>query len=209
MAYASKAAEASAKWAAIAIGFSVPISVAADNILMPTVLLFWIIGGSFTEKYEVIKRSPVALASLSLIGMLGVGMFYGNAPFREALDAFGKYIDLLFVPIFVTIFREKETKRHALNAFVFAMLLTLLISYLLKFGIVHQNSILRGFPENPYVFKLHITQNFFMSYCALILAVWFFQERRKRIVWGILTVLALFNVLFMVQGRTGYVVLAL
>lgn len=207
----SKSADTAAKWAAIAIGFSVPISVALDNALMLLVPVLWLMSGHFREKYAIIRNSKTALAALALIGLLAVGMLYGNASFPDALNTFGKYIDLLFVPVFITLFRDQKARNHALSAFVFSMLLTLILSYLLKFGIVRQNSILRGFSDNPYVFKLHITQNFFMSYAALILATWAFNEKdpKTRILSGILAILASFDVLFMVQGRIGYVVLAL
>ena len=207
----SKSADTAAKWAAIAIGFSVPVSVALDNVLMLAVPIFWLASGHFREKYAIIRNSNTALAALALIGLLAIGMLYGNASFLDALDTFGKYIDLLYVPVFVTLFRDRNARKWALDAFVASMLLTLLLSYLLKFGIMHQNAILRGFADNPYVFKLHITQNFFMSYAALILATWAFNEKdpKTRILSGILAALALFNVLFMVQGRIGYIVLAL
>ena len=200
-----------ARWAAIAIGFSVPVSVAADNILMPLVFLLWILGGNFREKFRIIRENPVALSALGLLGCLAMGMFYGNAPFHKALDTLGKYIDLLFVPVFITLFRNEAARKWALKAFVASMLLTLFLSYMLKFGVLHQSAVFRGFAANPYVFKLHITQNFFMSYAAMILAAWAFDEKngKRRFVSGILALAALFNVLFMVQGRIGYVVLAL
>ena len=166
----SKSTDTLAKWAAIAIGFSVPISVSLDNVLMLAVLLLWLASGHFREKYAIIRNSNTALSALALIGLLAIGMFYGNASFRDALNTFGKYIDLLYIPIFITLFRDQQARNHALSAFVLSMLLTLLLSYLLKFGIMHQNSVLRGFADNPYAFKLHITQNFFMAYAALILA---------------------------------------
>lgn len=207
----SEAADSSAKWAAIAIGFSVPISVALDNVLMLAVFCFWLVGGDLKEKIHVISESRVSLAALALIGFLAIGMFYGNASFHDALNAFGKYIDLLFVPVFFTIFEDRKARRLALAGFVSAMMLTLLLSYLLKSGIVHQNSILRGTRDNPYVFKLYLTQNFFMAFAAMILATWSFFEsdQKKRLFFALLSALASFNVLFMVQGRIGYIVLAL
>lgn len=208
MASIRESVDVSAKWAAIAIGFSVPISVALDNVLMLAVFLLWLAGGGLKEKLRIVSESRVSLAALALIGLLAIGMFYGKASFHEALDTFGKYIDLLFVPVFLTLFRDQHARRLAIDAFVLAMLTTLLFSYLLKFGMLHQNSILRGFQDNPYVFKLYITQNFFMAYCALILAVWSFFEGGNRLIHVSLAMLAAANVLFMVQGRTGYIVLA-
>ena len=204
-------AETSAKWTAIAIGFSVPISVALDNVLMLFVFFFWLIGGNLKEKIHIVSESRVSLAALLLIGFLAIGMLYGNASFHDALNAFGKYIDLLFVPIFFTIFKDQKARQLALAGFVSAMMLTLLLSYLLKSGILQQSSILRGTRDNPYVFKLYLTQNFFMAFAAMILATWSFFEndQRKRLFFALLAALASFNVLFMVQGRVGYIVLAL
>ena len=206
-----KSADSLAKWAAIAIGFSVPVSVALDNILMPLVFLLWILGGNFWEKYESIRKNPVALSSLALLGSLAIGMLYGKTPFPDALGTFGKYIDLLFVPVFVTLFKDRHSREWALRAFMSAMLLTLFLSYLLRFGIAHQNPILRGFAENPFVFKLHITQNFFMSFATLVLTIWAVRETdaKKRSLFALLALAGLANVLFMVQGRIGYIVLAL
>lgn len=204
-----RTADTSAKWAAIAIGFSVPISVALDNVLLLAVLILWLISANFREKYAIIRKNPVALAALALFGMLAIGMAYGSASLHDALGTLGKYIDLMYVPIFITLFRDEKSRRYALTAFVLSMLLTLLLSYLLWLGILHGNSVVRGFAENPYVFKLHITQSFFMSFAFLILATWCFNEtnRWRRILWGALALLALVNVLFMLQGRIGYIVL--
>jgi O-antigen ligase len=217
-----KSLETSAKWAAVAIGFSVPISVALDNALLLVVFLLWFASGNLKQKYRIISENRVSLAALALIALLAIGMFYGKASFHEALNTLGKYVDLLFIPIFVTLLREEKSRRLALGAFVFAMMLTLFLSYLLKFGIIHgstiingvdtlDNPIIRGFPDNPFIFKLHITQNFFMAYGAIILSTWaiFEENRARRIVFGMLALLSAINVLFVVQGRTGYIVIAI
>ena len=205
-----KSAEVSSRWAAIAIGLSVPISVALDNALLLLRAVLWLAAGDLQQKFRTIAKCRVALAALALIGLLAIGMLYGQASSREALDAFGKYIDLLFIPIFITLFRDEQTRRLALGSFVFAMVTTLALSYALKFGMLHQGGILRGFPGNPYVFKLHITQNFFMAYCAMVLATQSILavNPKSRAIFGMLATLATINVLFMVQGRTGYIVIA-
>ena len=38
-----------ARWAAVAIGASIPISTAIDNLLLGVVLLAWIAGGGYRE----------------------------------------------------------------------------------------------------------------------------------------------------------------
>jgi len=69
--------------------------------------------------------------------------------------------------------------------------------------------VIRGSAANPTIFKLHITHNLFMAFTAFVCAV---QARyaatpRRRGIWLALASLAAFNVLFMVQGRTGHLVL--
>jgi O-antigen ligase len=65
-------------------------------------------------------------------------------------------------------------------------------------------------PGNPTVFKRHITQNLFVAFGALL----FLRHARTastvsaRSAWVAASVLAAVNVLFLVQGRTGYLVLA-
>ena len=217
-----KSLEVSAKWAAIAIGFSAPISVALDNVLLLAVFLLWFASGNLKEKFRIVSESRVSLSALALISIMAIGMLYGKASFHEALNTLGKYIDLLFIPIFVTVFREERSRHLALGAFVFAMMLTLLLSYLLKFGMLHGSTVINGvdtldnpfilgFPDNPFIFKLHITQNFFMAYAAIILCTWsiFEKNRAKRIIIATLALLSAINVLFMVQGRTGYIVIAI
>ncbi len=204
-------AESSARWAAIAIGFFVPISVALDNALMLAVLILWLAGGRFAEKYRIIRENPVAIAAFSLFCMLAIGMFWGSAPLSVALGTLGKYIDLLFVPIFITLFEDPASRRNAMRAFLASMLLTLLLSFLIRLGFLHANSILRGLQSNPFVFKQYVTQNFFMSFAAMMLASLALRAEGagERALWILLAALATINVLFMVQGRIGYLVIAM
>ena len=60
------------------------------------------------------------------------------------------------------------------------------------------------------MFKLHITHGILMSLAAFLAGIRALRETRQRwrIAYGAAALLAAFNVLFMVQGRTGHVVLA-
>jgi len=47
-----------AEWAAVALGFSIPISTALDEILLVVILALWLAGGRFREKISaVVGRS--------------------------------------------------------------------------------------------------------------------------------------------------------
>src|SRR5205809_2668108 len=104
-------ADACARVCAIALGFSIPISVALDNILLALLLIASLAAGSYRDKWLAIRANPVACAVLLLFGLLTLGLSYGERYPGDSLRYWGKYVDLLFVPILLWCFaihaREK------------------------------------------------------------------------------------------------------
>lgn len=193
----------------ILLGFTVPISVVLDNLLLAAVL----IGVLFNTRavWQIATQHPVARAAWLLFMVLFIAMFYGAAPLREAAGVLGKYADLAFVPMFVLMLHNDASKRRAKYAFLAAMGLTLLLSYLvgLKFLPVQHWMSTFAMTDNPVIFHSHITQNNMMAFAAFLALL---QCRdaltlKRRLAWGAFSVLATANVLFMVQGRTGYLIL--
>ncbi len=200
--------------ATVLIGFSVPISVALDNVLLALVLL----GALFhlPAIWQIARHHPVARAALLLFLMLLAGTLYGATPLREAMGILGKYMDLAFIPIFMFALSKPSSRQLAVYAFLAAMGLTLALSYLGGLGILPYQSWMPpislpgiDFSENPVIFHSHITQNNMMALAAFLA---FLQMRDeailfRRMAWLVYGALALGNILFMVQGRTGYAVL--
>ena len=91
-----------------------------------------------------------------------------------------------------------------------AMALTLFLSCIIATGWFADRAWFQGSVDNAFVFKLHITQNVFMAFFAYVLALKAksAMQAKWRVVFGSAALLAAYNVLFMVGGRTGYVVLA-
>jgi len=200
--------QASLQWCVILIGISVPISVAVDNVLLALVLLGSLL--CFGDVLRTVQTHRVARASLLLFGVLTVAMFYGNAPLAEALSILGKYIDLMFIPIFIVLLADETARRRARYAFIATMALTLFLSYLVALNILPLMWWMNVFAsaDNPVIFHSHITQNNMMGF-AVFLALVECRDAStlaKRIAWGLFALLGAFNVLFMVQGRTGYLI---
>jgi len=193
----------------ILLGFAVPISVALDNLLLAVVLL----GVLFNARavWQIASQHPVARSAWLLFGALMLAMFYGATPLREAAGTLGKYADLAFVPLFMLMLPGESNRRRALYAFVGAMGLTLLLSYMvgLKLLPLQQWMNAAATADNPSIFHSHITQNNMMAFAAFLALLKLRESTLPgiRIGWGLFAVLAGFNVLFMVQGRTGYVIL--
>jgi len=198
------------RYAAIALGASIPISTALDGLLFVLVLLAWAAGGAMREKLAALRANPAALASLALLALLLAGMAWGPGSAHEGWYYVGKYQDLLLVGVLGGLFFTAREKRLALAAFLAAIALTLLLSYGIWLGLVPMEETHLRTRDNPTVFKFHITQGIFMSLAAFLAGIQALREtqRRWRAAYGAGALLAAFNVLFMVQGRTGYVVLA-
>jgi O-antigen ligase len=213
----SSKADTLTKWVAIALGFTIPVSTALDSILLGLLLACWLIGAGYHEKWRLIRGNPVVLLALALLALLIAGLLYGDRNPGDGLRYLGKYKELLLIALLIPCFQDERIRRLGLRAFALALVLTLLFSYAIGMGLLPEyffmprlKPSLTG-PLNPVTFKLSITHNILMAIAAFMFA----QMARHayatgiRVVWGVLSAFAVFNVLFMVQGRTGYLILAL
>ena len=207
----SSRADACARACAIALGFSIPISVALDNILLGLLLASWLASGNFQGKLAAIKAHPVALAALMLFGLLTLGLAYGISKPGDGLRYWGKYLDLLFVPVFIAVFREKQTQADALKAMGGALIASLVVSWLAHWGLLYQNPLV---PPNdaafPVGFKYSITHSVLIGMGAFACALLARRTASRSLQVGLigLALIATCNVLFIVYSRTGYLILA-
>lgn len=205
----SRGAEATARWAAVGLGFAIPVSAALDGVLAAVMLVAWLLAARYRERLAAVRAHPVALLATGLFALYLAGSAYSGGSSEDVLDALGKAARLLFIPLLITLLQDPAVRRRAWWGFMAAMLLTLGLSYLLWLGLLPGPGLIKGDAANPVIFKLHITQNLFMAFTAFACAV---QARHaptplRRGVWAALALLAAANVLFLVQGRTGHLVL--
>jgi O-antigen ligase len=195
---------------AVALGLSLPISVALDNVLLVLLLAAWLASGRWHEKYRLIRRNPVALSALALLAWIALGLAWGSGPLSDGLVYLRKYSNLLPVAILVTVFLDAQDRRRALLAFAGGLAVTLVLSYALALGWLPTGGFITGDAANPTVFKKHITQNILTAFGAFLFAELALERAQPVVRWGwaALSAAAAFNALFLVQGRTGYVVLA-
>ena len=84
----------------------------------------------------------------------------------------------------------------------------LVLSYMIRFNMMPDFIPVKGKPVDCYVFHDHIKHNTFMAFTAFATAVLarFAKTDKARILWAGFSFLALINVLFMVNGRTGHLI---
>lgn len=195
------------------LGFSVPISTALDNVLLVLLLIYGLmICGR--DALRISYHNPVVQAAMLLFGILLAGSFYGATPLDEAFGTLGKYIDLAMIPLFMAVMRKDQNTGSALDGFLLAMLITLALSYLMNFGILEVQPWMWQRTkdiDSPAIFRHYLTQNTFMALAAF-LALLRMREAAdvlKRSLWGVFALLGIINVLFMMAGRTGYIILVI
>lgn len=208
---------------AVALGFVLPISTAASNLLLALALLGLILGGGYRAHWQRVRHQPAAWLAIALCLLAAVGCLWGLGDAATRQFYLGKYLTLLLIPLLLPLFAEQARRRQALMAFLAGMLLTLGVSVLLWLDALTwlPEAILsrlgklqdarHSLTQNAVVFKLSITHGFFMALAAFML--WRVAATRElpwqRTLLRGLALLAAANVLFMIIGRTGYVVLAL
>jgi O-antigen ligase len=207
----SSYADRSARWCAVALGFSLPISAALDSVLLVLVLAGFALGGAYAEKWRALRDNPVGLAALALYAMLLIGSLYGEAATADRQSFLAKYSDLLAIPLLIYLFRDAAMRRHGINALAASLALVLLWSTLFKLGVIPKLPFTHGNEVFPVVFKLKLTHNLLMAFAAFLFTYLALAagDRRLRLTWAALAVLATINVTLMVQGATGYIIIVL
>jgi O-antigen ligase len=203
-------ADAAGRWCTVGLVFAVPVSTALANIMLVTVLACWLAGGRYRAKLHMFVASPVPMLAAALFGWLLLSLAWAGGVHADQGLFLRKYADLPMMALFAWFMTDARWRAHALSAFAAAMLLTLVLSYAAAGGLLPQYDWLKAVPGNAVVFKLHITHGLLMALAALLFGLNAFSARQLslRIGWGFACLAAVVNVLLMVQGRTGYVVLA-
>ncbi len=213
MAIIFRKSDSTNKWLLVLLGFFIPISTALTNIALGFIILFWMldnISDRFQRWIWVLKSNPVAFMGLIVFLIHVVGIFYSNGENRKIAESLNDGAKFLFISMAMMYFKDEEVRYKFLFSFVLAMSVTLALSYLMMMKLLPGFVPVKGGPSDYCIFHDHIKQNVFMAYMSFLAAVWARDENReywKRMLWAGLSFLALFNVFFMVAGRTGHLVL--
>lgn len=200
-----------ARYTAALIGFSIPISTALDGVLIALVALLWVASGGLQKKASTIAANPVALAALALFGMLALGLFYGERYPGDGLRYLGKYLDLMFIPVFITLFQDARLREIALRWFCAAMVLTFVVAEIAMLGLLEAHPVFPRSMEFSRVFKASITHGLLSAFAAFVFALLAQREPQwpRRLLFATLALIAVKNVLLIGISRTAYLALIL
>jgi O-antigen ligase len=204
-----------ARWFAVASAAAIPLGIAPTNVFGGFLLLFLLIAGGYSQHARAIAASrPLQIALAFLLAIL-LGAIWSDAPTDDVRSAIVKHMRLAYFPIAILLLRDARWAHRAITAWMLAMLLTLVLSYV---HAIWPFPLARATRENifddHFIFKHHITQNVMMSVfavAALVAAIrdWTHHRKHRAYFWGLVAAAAVINIIFFVAGRTGYVTLLL
>ncbi|MGZ8946150.1 MAG: O-antigen ligase family protein [Methylococcaceae bacterium] len=194
-------------WLIVFASFSISLSTAFMSIATVLFMIFWAISGDYKIKFERICSNPAALASIALFCLYAIATLYSSAPWDHRLSFLGKYQKLLFIPLIVSVMHSEKFRQYAINAFLLSIIMVLIISYLKWLGLAPH--IHHDIDQGYIVFKGRISHNIFMSFAMFLMMHRALQSVGSiRLTWIILSILACLDILFLVNGRTGQIIMA-
>lgn len=188
-----------------------PFSLAAHNASLVLTVLTVVLSGAAWGKRAYLQKEPFVWALLALFFWVCVGSFYSLSTWNDALGVnFNKYLKLFFGVLLIAGFLHKKTRDYAFYAFSIGMFFVLISTYLnIWFEVPWSVTKNQGWGVDHTVFGNYITQNIMMSFFALQ-GLFFFSKndvKWRKFFWFFSTVLAIISIMYLSNGRTGYVVL--
>lgn len=200
-----------ASGALIVLGASIPIATALDTLLVAIIAVAWIAAARFRETVSVIRTNPVASVASLWVLVYIIGATYSRGVPEDIWRSLTKAATFLLIPMAAVLLKDAQDIRRAHLAFMAAIGLTILLSYLRWTGVLPDAlPVLKdaGYSVSV-VFKYHLTQNLMVAFGSFVFAVYarMASSRNTRILFGSFAVLGAVNVLVVGDGRTGHVIL--
>ncbi|MEA9444191.1 O-antigen ligase family protein [Candidatus Fukatsuia symbiotica] len=189
--------------AAFLLGLALPTSTFLVNFAL-VLALICVLLKSNSHHMKVLAQHPLIWLPAIMFLLLAFSLLSQQNPYGS--EMVNKYKKLLYVmPLALFFLLSRSLITYFIKGFLLANVVILVASLLIAIFHLPLGS---GSPSNATVFKLHITQNFFMALAAVIwLAQAFTHQGIKRCGYALLVCIAIYNVFFMVEGRTGYAAL--
>ena len=190
----------------VALGFTLPISIAVNNVLLVLILVLWLAAGNFRERWQRIKRNGAAIAVMIFFAFHFVGLLYSSDPITGLSVIIKRELLLLFMPIFISVIRPEFVKK-ALSAFLLAMMISEVLSYGMYFDLIHipwHDYAKEPFPT-PFVSHLSYSPMVAFAVILLIHRIIYGDEKRwEKIVYLFFMITMSLNI-FISGGRAGQI----
>jgi O-antigen ligase len=209
----------------ISLAFLMPISVFGANLIIVIIVVLWLLSGSYKHKIKQIISSKFLLASIFFYCLHIIGMLWTNDLYWGLEILHKMWYFILLLPVLFTIVIKKNIKYYII-AFLAAIALTELISYLIWFElmtpfkvqfrlepeialrVIQTEEISMKLLANPTPFMTHVSYNPILAFAIyLVLHEIFLNKKLDRVKFFLYSFFAItmtFN-MFITGGRAGQV----
>ncbi|SAK71566.1 O-antigen polymerase [Caballeronia fortuita] len=192
---------------------AVPLSTAGLNLAIALMVLFALCAPEAWRAVSRLVTSPAIVAAVALFVALAASLIYTTAHMSEAVKILLKYRKLLLLPILFAVLQGGEASkwgRAAMWALFGSLTVTMVLTFTNFFGWTAVGPMhgAQGPVSKAWVFKDHISGGLMMAFLAYLSMALGGTANRPFWRWllNLNALLALVNVLFVLQGRTGQVV---
>ncbi|CAN5416958.1 hypothetical protein BH11PSE11_BH11PSE11_00910 [soil metagenome] len=196
------------RWSLLLCLFAIPITKAGTNIFIFLALLFSLLGIRTRQRFAGACKQPVVLGAGLWFGVLALSTLYAPVV-SDALEALGAYKALLYPIIAASLLESPQWRTRGLLALALSACVVLLLSWAQFFNIVPVLKMASAGDAYRYtVFRDYTQQGLlFLVLAAMAASFAMIEPRtaRKRLLW-LLAAAAFFNVVFLLQSRTSYLV---
>jgi O-antigen ligase len=207
---------------AILLSFTIPISSGISIVLLLLLFISWLFSIKIKKLLDFIKTNKIVLIFPTIFLLILLSLLYSNSTNENFFTIHNKgiikliFAHYLLIPltflILTNIFTKEELKQ-ILKAFIFAVLISEIYSYLIYFNIIDISTLKKAHliykdasHSNPTPFTNHITYSIFLSIAVVFLIDSFLNNKSQKIIFKIVEIFFITSIttnLFINGGRTG------
>ena len=189
----------------IVLAFLIPLTVSGANTIIVIICFLWLFSGDYKSKFNQIIRSKLMIASIVFYFLHVVGMLW-TEDINWGFHMLHKmWYFLLFFPILYNI-TKSENFQYCISAFLLAISITELTSYLIWFEIIPP--LKNASVVNPTPFMSHISYNPILTFALyIVLHQIFFNKNLSNLKFSIYSFFSISMIInmFITGGRAGQV----
>ena len=189
----------------IALAFLLPLTVFGGNLIIVIIVILWLISGDYKSKFNQIINTKLLLASIVFFCLHVIGLLW-TEDLEWGLHIIHKmWYFLLLYPILYTIVKREHINLYV-YAFLLAILITVVLSYLVWFEIIppFKNALV----ENPTPFMSHVSYNPIIGFAIYLVGHKILFDNNlsklKLFLYSFFAVSMSIN-MFITAGRAGHV----
>jgi len=195
-----KQATAISRWSIVLLGFVLPLSTAATNVLLILLITAWSFSGNVMQSLKLLVTHPAARMFGVLFLLFVIGSLYSPVDPSAISAMLNKMLKLLYFPVVLFFMQEEKWRKYTLWAFLSAMAVTVMM---VSYQHVYCTPVKLVVGK---VFKDRIYTGLMMAFASFVAAHLFSVSSNKtaRVLLASLAVVFSFYTLFMSSGRAGY-----